>query len=416
MRRLFAHHDTRTYLAAQMLQLTGDSVLWLAMGIWVKMITGSNSAAGLTFFAYICGLLLGPLGGVVVDRFRRRLVLMSVQMLGAGWVCLLLAAGADRLWLVYVVIFGYGAMSSVGVAAQTALLPEIAPDDLLGEANSVLQMAAQGLRIVTPLVGAGLLVSFGPVPVILLTATLFLLASLGLLAVRHREAALARPPEARLGAELTAGARFIGRTPALRRLVTAGVISLLSFGIYESLVFAVVDDGLHRPPAFLGVLSTTSGVGALAGGLVAAWVMRRTSERGLITISLVVMALAYAPMLMTGWLPVVLPAMVLLGAGTVGINVGEAALIQRRTPRELLGRVKSALDLAVLSAQAVSIAAGAALVAVVDFRILLLVMALGLLVAAATLVGDRLTRPRPAPPPADPVHCGRQPDQAVRSR
>jgi len=57
MRRLLSHRDARVYIAGQGLSVIGDSALWLAMGIWVKMLTGSNSAAGLTFFPFICGCL-----------------------------------------------------------------------------------------------------------------------------------------------------------------------------------------------------------------------------------------------------------------------------------------------------------------------------------------------------------------------
>src|SRR5580698_4257520 len=92
MRRLFAHRDARTYLAGQSLSVIGDSALWLAMGIWVKILTGSNTAAGLTFFAYICGFLLAPVSGMIVDRFRRSWLLIWVDVVSAVWVCALLLA------------------------------------------------------------------------------------------------------------------------------------------------------------------------------------------------------------------------------------------------------------------------------------------------------------------------------------
>ena len=44
MRTLLAHRDARFYLAGQVLSTVGDNALWLAMGIWVKILTGSSSA------------------------------------------------------------------------------------------------------------------------------------------------------------------------------------------------------------------------------------------------------------------------------------------------------------------------------------------------------------------------------------
>jgi hypothetical protein len=58
VRALLAHRDARFYLAGQALSTVGDNALWLAMGIWVKILTGSSSAAGLVFFAFTCGILL----------------------------------------------------------------------------------------------------------------------------------------------------------------------------------------------------------------------------------------------------------------------------------------------------------------------------------------------------------------------
>ncbi len=49
MRRLLAHRNARLYLSGQVMSLFGDSALWLAMAIWIKILTGSSSAAGLSF-------------------------------------------------------------------------------------------------------------------------------------------------------------------------------------------------------------------------------------------------------------------------------------------------------------------------------------------------------------------------------
>ena len=165
MRRLFSHRDARIYIAGQSLSVVGDSALWLAMGIWVKILTGSNSAAGLTFFAFVCGFLAAPVSGMIVDRVRRRPLLIAANLGGAALVCaLLLVHGRGQVWLIYAVMFGYGAVNSLITSAQTALLPALVPGDLLGDANSVLQMASQGLRLITPLLGAGLLAWVGARP------------------------------------------------------------------------------------------------------------------------------------------------------------------------------------------------------------------------------------------------------------
>jgi MFS family permease len=388
VRALLAQRDARIYLGGQALSTIGDSALWLAVGIWVKILTGSSSAAGLVFFAFSCGILLAPVAGLVADRVRRRPLLIAANLAAAAGVCCLLAVqGRGQVWLIYPIIFGYGALNSLITSAQTALLAVMLPADLLGEANSVLQMATMGLRVISPLLGAGLLAWAGPVPVVLLDAGTFILAAGAVAALRMREPAPA-PSGAPWRAEVTAGIRYVSRTPALRRLLVTGVIALLVFGFFETVPYSLVSQGLHRAPAFLGVLEAVLGAGALAGGVIAAPIMRRTSERALMTLALLV-ADGACLLLIPARLPAVLAAMGVLGLALVWFNVGANTLIQRRTPAGLIGRVDAALTIAITVPQTVSIALGAALVAVVDYRVLLAVMAVVIVISAVYLAAER---------------------------
>jgi MFS family permease len=379
----------------------GDSALWLAMGIWVKILTGSNTAAGLTFFAFGCGALAAPAAGVVVDRMRRRPLLAGANLASAALVCgLLLVHGRGQVWLIYLVMFGYGAANSLITAAQTALLPVLVPDDLLGDANSALQMASQGLRLVSPLAGAGLLAWVGPRPVIALDAATFVAATASIFALRLREPRPARTAT-RWRAEFSAGIRHVAATPALRQPMVACFIAVTAFGFFETIPFAVVGQGLHRSPEFLGVLISLQGAGALAGAAVAAPVMRRTSERAIIAAGLAACA-AGALLLISTSLPLVLLAAAGLGLCLVWVNVGAITLIQKRTPAALVGRVDATLEFAITVPQVLSIAFGAALIAIVNYRILLLAMAAVIGISAVYLA----TRGRTDAPAGRPAHPG----------
>jgi hypothetical protein len=98
--------------------------------------------------------------------------------------------------------------------------------------------------------------------------------------------------------------------------------------------------------------------------------------------------------------------MALLGLCIVWVNVGALTLIQRRTPADLLGRVDAALTIAVTVPQTASIALGAALVAVVDYRLLLAVMAAVLVISVVYLMGGPGTV-APARAALVPVRDGR---------
>jgi hypothetical protein len=86
-------------------------------------------------------------------------------------------------------------------------------------------------------------------------------------ALKVRENAPA-PPEMHWLREVGAGLRHLFGPPALRRATIGFVITVAVIGLTETLVFAYVDQGLHRPPAFVSVLVCVQGS---VGSPVACW-------------------------------------------------------------------------------------------------------------------------------------------------
>jgi MFS family permease len=396
MGRLFRHRDATIYLCGQTLSTIGDSSLWLAMGIWVRILTGSNSDAGLTFFFLTAGLTLSPLTGVLVDRVRRRPLAARANLAAGAVVCLLLFVhDRHQVWIIYAVIFVYGIFTALLMSAQTALVPALVPDDLLNEANSLLEMSAQGLRIFTPLIGAGLLAWVGAAPVILLDAGTFVVAAACLQALSLREAAPQRSGTS-WRADLTAGLSYAWRSLILRRLVVTAVLALAVIGFLETITFAVVTVGLHRTATFLGVLTAVQAVGAIAGAFVAAPMARRFGEVRAFGAGML-LAGAGCLLLTAANLPLVLIGALAFGASTLWINVAAITLIQRHTAAEMVGRVFAVLLLASTGPQALSIAAGAALIAVVPYQALLVIIAVMMVVCTAYWLRGQHDYEAPAP-------------------
>lgn len=406
MKKLLKDPNARWYLGGQAFSLLGDTSLWLAVAIWVKELTGSSGEAGLTFFFFGLSGLLSPLAGLVVDRVKRKPLLFWTN-LASGLMLLGLFAvhGPGQVWLIWVEMFFYGISYSFLGSAQSALLATMLPEELLGDANGMLRTVREGLRLVAPLVGAALFAVVGGHIIALIDAITFFIAAASLLFVRVEETANGRPLDAEGRpahwlAEVTAGARHIWQTVVLRQIIIATGIALLVVGFFESISFAVVAVGLHRPPTFLGVLLAAQGAGALLGGPTAAPLMRKLGPGTLIGLGLVVMAGSTLLLVPPSLAPV------FLGAGFLGISlpwvvVGIYTALQLQTPDRLQGRVYSAADTVLSVPQTFSIALGAGLVSVVDYRLLLALMAGVLLLAAGYLVSRR--EQRVAAPVAAPV-------------
>jgi MFS family permease len=394
VRRLLAHRDARLLLIGQSLSVFGDRAMFLALGVWVKSLTGSSAAAGLVFFAYSLPGLVSPLFGVVVDRVRARPLMIGLNLAGAGVLVTLVGVhGRGQVWLIYVVTLAYGAIGWLFYSAQSAYLTRMLPPALLGDANAALQTTGEGMRLIAPLAGAGLFAAFGGATVAALDAATFVVAALTLAALHHRERRPS-PSEHHLAAQVAAGARHIARSPGLRRIVTATGAALLVVGFSETLIFAVIQHGLHRPPAFLGVLSSAQGVGAVGGGLAAGSMLRRYGDGRVIGLGMLLFAIGDTSLLVPH-VAVVLVGFAIAGSGVAWAVVGYFTAVQLRTPGDLQGRVYSAADVVVGVPQTLSIALGAGLIGLVDYRALIVVMS-----AVTALCGVYLLTTK-LPPPAD---------------
>jgi MFS family permease len=385
MRDLFRRRDVRLLLAAQTCSVFGDWTLMLVFGIWGKALTGSNAVAGLMIFAMAAPGLLAPLGGVLVDRLPRRAVMVALDLASVPAVlCLWAVHDRGQLWLLFAVALWYGLSSIVFASAMSGLVQSMLPADLVGPANGALATIRQGLRLVGPLVGAGLFAAVGGAWVATLDAVTFVLSALALLAIRHLEPRRVRETVS-FGAELAAGARHLAARLDLRWLTVATVLCALGFGLTEPLVFALVDDGLHRPATFLGVLVCVQGVGALLGGLASTALVRRVGEGRLLVAGLVLVAVGTA-VETTPSLPVVLVGFALFGLGLPTLSVAALTMLQHRTPGRLMGRTATAYEVVSSVPYTAAIGLGAVLVGAVSYRSVFAVVAVLLLLAAGAAV------------------------------
>jgi hypothetical protein len=296
---------------------------------------------------------------------------------------LLFVHDAGDAWIIYVVAFMYGAVQIIFFAARSGLLVSMLPADQLPEANGLLESLRHGLRIVGPLVGAGLFALWGGGAVAILDASMFLVSAVVLSMIRAKD--IDRPvSEGSMRGELTAGLRHIMRTIDIRRVVFYTAAVLIVMGIIEVAVFALIEVGLDREPEFLGVLSTLEGVGAIGGGLVAAAVIAKLGEVRMAAAALVGFGVAVG-LNATAKLEIVVVGSIFSGVFVAFYFVAYQTLLQRRTAVDLQGRVFTASEAITTLPYSLSIGLGAVLVNIVDFEYLYLATAVACTVGGGLL-------------------------------
>jgi predicted MFS family arabinose efflux permease len=410
--RWIAKPDARRLVAADLLTSVGDYALTLALAVWVKELTGSNSAAALLFLTFTLPAFAAPLFGAFVERMRPHVVLASVNaVLAALSASLLLVSGSAWVPLLYVVAFAFGVGGAIAAGARAALVYAVSTKDELAAANGFLQAIGQGARVAAPLLGAVMYAEWGGGTVATLNA-LALLASAGVLlsiAQQHR-----MPPDTRtrLWVATREGIVWVARAPRVRRITVALVVALLGIGLGDAFVFGLLEDGLHREPAFLGVLLAAQGAGSIIGAACASRLIRAVGESDIVAAGLVVFGGGLV-LLLSSLLGVVLIGMFICGIGWAWTLVASATAFQRDAAADMQARVATVTQTVAIVAQSISITVGAILIAIVSYQVLIVADAVLLFVAGGMLWIWRIERQQASESTLSPAHAHDRPSPSA---
>ena len=368
-----------------------DSVLAIIFAVWVKDLTGSNGTAGLVFAALGLPALVSPLLGQVADRVSRRRMMIVAYLVGAVSLLSLFAVrGPGQVWLIFVVTVLYSGIGFATAAAQSGLIRDLLPDEALGAANGRLTTIDQTFRLVMPVMGAGVYVAVGPLPLVVSAVVAFVVAAFFV----SRIVLVETPPTPQderepFLAEVTAGFRHLFRTAPLGVLTVALAVGFGAVGVLNAVSFAIIESGLGLGPEMLGPISSVQGVTAIVAGLTAARMIKRIGSQRLVALALGIVTLGILPALGTNLVAIVV-GMGAIGLGVTWAIVGFVTERQLKTPATLQGRTSAATNMLLNVPQLVMTVVAAAVVGVVDYRLLVGLTAAGLAVSMLlSLKGSR---------------------------
>lgn len=343
----------RALWLAQVISLTGDWFNTIASVIIVNRYAASGLAVGGLFIARaLPPFLLGPIAGVVADRFDRRKVLIFSDVLRAGVVlCFLLVDRPERLWLLYLLTVLQFSVSSFFEPARAALTPSLVETDELISANTLASITWSAMLTLGGAIG-GLTAAYFGVPVSLVVdAASFLVSAIlvGSITGRfHSESAHA----------LESGWKnFVDGMNYVRKNLDVGLVTLVkalgqvgSFDIISALYAAHIFQYGQEGATTLGLMFTAFGVGAVIGPLIAnrlgdssaVW-LRRAILGGFLCMPVAWFIVGIAPSL-----PVLLVGCILRGIGGSINWTYSDVLLQMTVPDKFLGRV-FAFDFAVFT-------------------------------------------------------------------
>src|SRR5215469_11148848 len=376
----------RTLIGASAASQIGN---WLYNAALLGYVYSATHSAGWVAAAMICrGLpyvLLGPLGGAIADRYRRRTVLLTGDALRTLLMGAIAAtvASAGPVGLVIVFAAVASAAGSAEKPATMALLPHLVGEVRLGAADAVLHTVQALGVVIGPAIGA-ILLALAPAWVAFAANGVTFAASALLISVIRPDSAPAGGRTSEV-AQLAEGWRAVRTTGfALWLIVVVAVVEFI-YGAQTVQLVVYARQSLGLGSDGYGVLLTAAGVGGLVSALFSGRLAtsRRVSLTVIVAGSLAcVTQIAYAGV---NALTIALAVTVIGNAGLVSCQVVGETVLARIVPREELGRVTGTLFAVSKAAIIAGALLAAFLVASTSLRASLLI--LGGVALAITLVG-----------------------------
>lgn len=372
------------FLLSQSVSLFGSTLVQMAIVWYVTLETSSGGwVAAFTICSYLPQFLISFWGGVWVDRYDRKLLILGSDAMIAAVTLLLMIflpylQGQSVLFLVILLV---SALRSFGAGIQTpagnAVIPLLVPEDRLMSFNGICAALQAAVQFAAPAT-AGILLSLSSLRLSLLADIVTALVGIGLLA------GLRLPQQEGCGtaacfSDWKAGLRYAFSHPAVGRV-------LVLYGLF--LFFAV-------PGGFLAQLLVSRVFGAdywylTAGGLIlGAWGGFQQRETTLI-LGLAAFGLLSVGMGLAKCFPLYLALMALYGIAMTTVQTSVTTIIQEQGQRAVQGRIFGLMGTLYAGALPLGMAIFGPLSDVVSIQALVVLAGIALLLAspAARLISQ----------------------------
>ena len=330
----------------------GTYVAFLSLPLLVDFIHGQAGETSVLDFSITYALetaptlLVGLVGGVLLDRWHLRPMMIATDLVRASAFFYLAATIGDYgVGTVFAIAFLVGSMTTLFDGALFSVIPSLVPDNRLSDANGLIAASQQANFALGPLAAGMLAFSTGtPALGLFINGLTFIVSAISLTWVgrvaHHRSSA-----DERQGffTEAANGIRYILAEPRLRITTIASAIPNFVIGFIEATfvvlafwVFSTQDE------VQIGILLAAFGIGGVIGALVAPWIINRIGLGKTMTIGMSITGVCLFAVMYTEYSIVTILLQVgwMIGVGL--INVSLATIRQHYATDSMLGRVITA--------------------------------------------------------------------------
>ncbi|HEY0247642.1 MAG TPA: MFS transporter [Gryllotalpicola sp.] len=338
----------RLYFFGQSVSVGGTFMQTLALSFLVLKITGSGTDLGIIAAArFVPFVLLGPVGGVIADRYDKRRLLYVTQSasgLGAFAFAVLSWTGTVNFPVLVVLSLVLGCLTVLDNPARQSLIADLVPREALANAVILNSISLNVARVLGSVLGGALVALVGIPVCFLINAASFIAVLISLVRMRADDMQpVVRVPAA--PGQVREGIAYALRTPELAwPLAMLTVTGILAYEFPTTLPL-LATGAFHGNAATYGVMAAVMAAGAIVGGLIAA---SRPGPRGTgsLAVTCVLWGAAITVAGLAPWLWLELIALVFVGYGSITFNSTAKTTLQLAARPEMRGRVMALWSLA----------------------------------------------------------------------
>ncbi|MGD0981058.1 MAG: MFS transporter [Solirubrobacteraceae bacterium] len=346
--RVLRHRDYRWLWAGQSTSAVGDSLVFVALALFITDRTGNPTDLGLVLAAGAAPLIAFLLlGGVWADRLPRHAVVVVTDLICAALEALfatLIFTGEIEIWQIVAIMALFGTAEAFFRPAVAGLVPQTVPESDIQQANALMGVSRNVATFAGPALATALILTAGAGWAFAIDAGTFLVSAVCLSRVRPRQrSAAVLPVEQRrrsVRSELREG--YVEVRARSWIWVTLVAFAVVEFAAVAPLFVLgpLVAREQYGHTAVFGIRVAMIGIGTIAGSLIGiGWRPRHPMRMALLLILLWPPSLILYGAGVT--LAVVLPAAVLGGAGLALFDTWWSTALAERVPPDRLSRVSS---------------------------------------------------------------------------
>ena len=346
---ILRNRDFDLYWSGVVLSQIGTRGTLAANLYQVYALSGSLAQTGLVGAAQAVALVvLSPLGGAYADRFDRRRLLQCCQglaMVVSAVLSVLSLTGAIATWEVLVSVVATTAAATFDQPARNALIPALVPPRQLPQAFALLNPSRELAVLTGPALSGLLIAASGPGLMYVVDAVtyLILIIDLGLMRVADLPGA---PRDEPVWRQIAEGFVFVRRRRIVWMMMSLDLSATL-FSSYRVVLPALALHRLHIGATGYGLLSSVPSAGALVATYVVFRLVGRSRRLGRVLLTATVAyGLSAILLARAGDVPLVVAALLLLGACDAIATTIRQAAVQLETPHELRGRISAIYQMA----------------------------------------------------------------------